>query len=238
VRWTTPYRIELSDDERSVIEQRARSSNAPYRQVIQARIVLYAAGGMENAEIATRLDSTWSTVALAQHYGVSTRFLDWTRSPSVAAYFAATESFAQPDETESFAIWAFSTFSDAARKGLAFGTKGPKRTSVVVTAPYSSNPNLHAQDGVHLARPATRLQWSEPAERYDFEQHLEKVGAFGKQVGRVALLQFVAPRSTASGTLWYLAKEGFTAARLFPGYGGAARSVIERKFRIRPRVEV
>jgi transposase len=58
VRWTTPYRIELSDDERSVIEQRARSSNAPYRQVIRARIVLYAAGGMENAEIATRLDST------------------------------------------------------------------------------------------------------------------------------------------------------------------------------------
>jgi len=58
VRWTTPYRIELSDDERSVIEQRSRSSNAPYRQVIRARIVLYAADGMENAEIAKRLDST------------------------------------------------------------------------------------------------------------------------------------------------------------------------------------
>lgn len=58
MRWTTPYRIELSDDERTVIEQRARSSNAPYRQVVRARIVLYAAEGMENAEIATRLDST------------------------------------------------------------------------------------------------------------------------------------------------------------------------------------
>jgi transposase len=58
VRWTTPYRIELSEDERTVIEQRARSSNAPYRQVVRARIVLYAAAGMENAEIATRLDST------------------------------------------------------------------------------------------------------------------------------------------------------------------------------------
>lgn len=58
MRWTTPYRIELSDEERSVIEQRARSSNAPYRQVIRARIVLYAAEGMENAEIAKRLDSS------------------------------------------------------------------------------------------------------------------------------------------------------------------------------------
>jgi hypothetical protein len=58
VRWTTPYQIKLSDEERSVIEQRARSSNAPYRQVVRARIVLHAAEGMENAEIATRLDST------------------------------------------------------------------------------------------------------------------------------------------------------------------------------------
>ena len=58
MRWTTPNRIELSNEERSVIEQRARSSNAPYRQVVRARIVLYAAEGMENAEIAKRLDST------------------------------------------------------------------------------------------------------------------------------------------------------------------------------------
>ncbi len=63
MRWTTPYRIELSEGERSVIEQRARSSNAPYRQVIRARIVLYAAEGMENVEIAARLDSTRSFVS-------------------------------------------------------------------------------------------------------------------------------------------------------------------------------
>jgi transposase len=58
VRWTTPNRIELSEEERLEIERRARSSNAPYRQVVRARIVLYAADGVENAEIARRLDST------------------------------------------------------------------------------------------------------------------------------------------------------------------------------------
>jgi transposase len=41
----------------------APSSNAPYRQVIRARIVLYAAAGMESANIATRLDCTWSFVS-------------------------------------------------------------------------------------------------------------------------------------------------------------------------------
>lgn len=55
MRWTTPYRIELSDEERSVLTERARSSNAPYRQVVRARIVLYAADGIESATIALAL---------------------------------------------------------------------------------------------------------------------------------------------------------------------------------------
>ena len=63
MRWTTPYRIELSEEERSAIERRARSSNAPYREVIRARIVLYAAEGLDNVTIATRLDSSRSFVS-------------------------------------------------------------------------------------------------------------------------------------------------------------------------------
>lgn len=61
--WSTPYRIELADDERAVIEQRARSSNAPFRAVIRARIVLYAAEGLDNVVIADRLDASRSFVS-------------------------------------------------------------------------------------------------------------------------------------------------------------------------------
>lgn len=43
--WKSPYSIELSEEERAVIERWARSSNAPYRQVMRARIVLYLAEG-------------------------------------------------------------------------------------------------------------------------------------------------------------------------------------------------
>lgn len=63
VRWATPYRIELSEDERSVLMERARSSNARYRQVVRARIVLYASDGVESATIAARLDCTRSFVS-------------------------------------------------------------------------------------------------------------------------------------------------------------------------------
>src|SRR5262249_44811339 len=50
----------------------------------------------------------WPVVALAQHYGVATRFLDWTRLPTVACYFAAVDVM-QHNRVGELAVWAFST---------------------------------------------------------------------------------------------------------------------------------
>lgn len=61
--WKSPYPIELSAEERSLIERRARSSNAPFRQVMRARVILYLANGDDNSVIATRLDVSRSFVS-------------------------------------------------------------------------------------------------------------------------------------------------------------------------------
>ena len=53
----SPYRIELSQQERINLESVARMYTSPYRDVIRARIVLYAAQGLSNDEIAARLDT-------------------------------------------------------------------------------------------------------------------------------------------------------------------------------------
>jgi hypothetical protein len=51
-------RIELSDEELGVLERRARAEKLPFQDVQRARIVLYAAGGVPDTEIARRLDTS------------------------------------------------------------------------------------------------------------------------------------------------------------------------------------
>ena len=52
----SPYRIELSDEEHMVLESLARSYTLPYWQVVRAQMVLLAAQGLRNDEIAQRLN--------------------------------------------------------------------------------------------------------------------------------------------------------------------------------------
>ena len=51
----SPYRIELSDEERLVLESLARSYTLPYWRVVRAQMVLLAAEGLRNDQIADRL---------------------------------------------------------------------------------------------------------------------------------------------------------------------------------------
>jgi hypothetical protein len=87
-------------------------------------------------------------MALAQHYGLPTVFLDWTRRGRVAAYFAAVEC-ADPKrrpKAEQLAVWALR------RNGFPDGN-----IALFYEAPGSSNLNLAAQSGlftVHSLPPA------------------------------------------------------------------------------------
>ena len=54
---SSPYVVRLAPAERAELEKRSRSYTSLYRDVIRARIVLYAADGLRNDEIAARLDT-------------------------------------------------------------------------------------------------------------------------------------------------------------------------------------
>jgi len=53
----SPYVVRLSADQRRELEARARRYTLPYRDVVRAKIVLMAAEGYDNDEIALRLDT-------------------------------------------------------------------------------------------------------------------------------------------------------------------------------------
>ena len=56
------YPVELSEDEERELRRRAARYTLPYREVQRAKIVLMAAEGLENGEIARRLEVRVDTV--------------------------------------------------------------------------------------------------------------------------------------------------------------------------------
>lgn len=52
----SPFSIKLRSSERARLEKIARRYTSPYRDVIRAKIILYAAQGLGNRAIAERLD--------------------------------------------------------------------------------------------------------------------------------------------------------------------------------------
>ncbi len=59
----SPYAIKLRAKERAVLAGRARKYTLPYRDVIRATIVLLAAAGLPNDEIAQRLNTRREVVS-------------------------------------------------------------------------------------------------------------------------------------------------------------------------------
>jgi transposase len=53
----SPYIITLSEHEKNILESVSRKYTSPYRDVVRAKIVLMAARGYNNEEIAFRLNT-------------------------------------------------------------------------------------------------------------------------------------------------------------------------------------
>lgn len=51
----SPFEVHLCSEDRKVLGERATSRSAPHSEVVRARIVLFAAGGAQNVEIAERV---------------------------------------------------------------------------------------------------------------------------------------------------------------------------------------
>ena len=59
----SPYVLELGTEERAVLEARVRKYTLPYRDVFRAQVILLAASGLDNDEIAERLNTRREVVS-------------------------------------------------------------------------------------------------------------------------------------------------------------------------------
>lgn len=170
-----------------------------------------------------------SLMALAQHHGVPTRLLDWSRTGYKAAYFAAVTAAgwnkgwsAPSDGPTHLAVWAL---SGPARHAVNFAFQEQWLTRV--TAPRSGNPNLHAQDGVFtLVRYAPK-----PGDSVAYRDLADELEYRSPEIDTplTVLHKFTLPLTEANELLRLLAVEGVDAASVFPGYQGVAQSLREMR---------
>lgn len=174
-------------------------------------------------------DATLEWLAMMQHYGAPTRFLDWTRSPFVAAYFALEST--DPDGT--CAIWCLNESwckqrtrmrmqAVDASLSLRFDLSDPKlfdeqillggHKLVVPIEPFRLHDRMTTQQGLFLCPGDVEVS---------FMENLEVLG----DKLRLNLTQLRLPLSVRVDGLKELDKMNINRATLFPGLDGLARSL-------------
>ncbi len=175
-------------------------------------------------------DGLLPLLALAQHYGVPTRLLDWSDRPLVAAFFAA-RSAAEKPSGKPLSVWALDIdwVINVAFPDVRPARKIRKMSVYVVTAPRATNPNLHAQGGVFTTENLVKSDFPKKVAVSSVNAMVQKKWKAKKYI-RPVMAHVTLPGGEANKLLRLLNQVQINSATIYPGYQGVAKSLQERTY--------
>ena len=175
-------------------------------------------------------DHALSIMSLAQHYGIPTPLLDWSRQAFIAAFFAAESVYSIENKYETssqLVVWAF-YFPQIGKHDQIYRETDPLR---IVSAPTATNPNLKAQQGVFtLANPFYTNEAEgnyQPLDRMleDIEKQIVAELSSKIKILECRLRKFTLTISEAPQLLYLLGKMDITPSAIYPGYNSILRDI-------------
>ncbi|MDR3722864.1 MAG: FRG domain-containing protein [Terracidiphilus sp.] len=149
----------------------------------------------------------YGLMAIAQHYKLPTRLLDWSRRSYVAAYFAAVDALFGQD-SQRLAIWVLDISSKEKMKSLE-----------IIEVPGSNNVNISAQRGILTL---LRQDYNQ-GESFSGSECLDEYVA---SVQPCSICKLTLPVSEAPKLFHLCGLNSITEATLFPDFYGAARATL------------
>lgn len=148
-------------------------------------------------------------MALAQHHGVPTRLLDWTRIPYIAYYFAVSSSVANHKKWKAdskLVIWAFNRTHINLHPRLK-----------VYAGAGSISPHLAAQYGLFTVHPHTGGRGKKAL--------ILSLNELTEDFSSPIFFKYTLPVKECFTAFRLLNKAGFSAADIYPTFDGAGRAI-------------
>jgi hypothetical protein len=154
-------------------------------------------------------DEYFEIMALAQHYGLPTRLLDWSHSSYVAAYFAASGALTGNNGGR-LAVWALNT------EDIELKLKSVRTIQV----PGSNNANVAAQRGLFTLLRQEYAMGQPFKEPHCLDDYVVSCGSH-------SLAKITLPILEAPKVIDLCERYGVTAATIYPDFYGAAKATLD-----------